>query len=162
MLRSGSLLACLGGLACGAGDEPPRRYISDTAEYREALAQWIRDSTVIDSVVRTISTDSLVAMLERLPHSHDPIRSERALLCERTRLGRLYGTLPSQIAVDRAMQVGTRAWSPEFRRRREFPYPGEQTISVGGDCVLPPGIPEKLGTTSLEYPGARPVLGTRP
>jgi hypothetical protein len=99
---------------------------------------------------------------ERRPDAEDPILAERDLLCERTRLGRLYGTLPSQIAVDRAMQVGTREWTPQFRRRRESPYPGENVISTRRDCALPPGVPEKLGSTSLEYPNFRPMLGTRP
>jgi hypothetical protein len=65
------------------------------------LAYLRHDSVVIDSIARTIDTDSLYRLNHALLSVLNIRETYQAAICERTRLARTYGIRPSRRAVER-------------------------------------------------------------
>lgn len=142
--------------ACG-WSQPSSAEISkwkaDSAAYDTALAQYLRDSTVIDSLARAVPVDSLRKLFRALARDRESATLESAVLCEMSRLDQLYGLSPSDIAIERVLKE-TRV--PE-------PRGGSRVLRLAKDCVLPEGPrPASFGRTSLRYPISRPFRPRRP
>src|SRR5438270_98136 len=70
------------------------QWTQDSLDYEKRLAKWIYDSTAIDSVVRSIKTDSLARLYERMFVSDTPVKELQLITCEEDRIGRRYGSEP--------------------------------------------------------------------
>ena len=65
------------------------------------LAKWQRDSTVIDSISRTINTDSLYRLFRAALPPQPMVPIVRALNCESDRLSARYGSIPADAEIER-------------------------------------------------------------
>ena len=80
--------------APGARPHDTQQLLSQWAAYDSAVAHWLRDSTIVDSVARRVPIDSLVALLsmqDRLVG--EPMAVAQALVCEVARIGSKYGRI---------------------------------------------------------------------
>ena len=81
------------------------RSIPDSV-YQQQLADWLRDSVVIDSMARLVRTDSLYRLYRRaLDPSGATIELVQQVWCEELRLSLKYGTIPSDEAIDRLLDT---------------------------------------------------------
>ena len=78
--------------------------IEDTAYGRE-LAKWLRDSTVLDSMMRLVRTDSLYRLYRRaLEPPGVTLALVQEVWCEELQLSK-YGVIPSRRAVKRMLDT---------------------------------------------------------
>jgi hypothetical protein len=115
------------------------------------LAEWLRDSTVLDSVTRTVPTDSLYHIF-RTALGPKGTTSEhiRQMVCEQVRLGIRYGHVPAARAFDRMLDtVYNDRNVPDAYG--EFMYRAPKVSAVDtGDCQsIEPGS-ATLGRTRLD------------
>src|SRR6478672_3750071 len=82
-----------------------RPWLHDSVAYHQRLAQWLRDSIVVDSVSRTVPTDSLQHLFRTLLGSPDPAPVLQEIDCEQFRLSWRYGSLPVMDAVQRMLDT---------------------------------------------------------
>lgn len=129
--------------------------------YTSRLAQWLRDSVVLDSMTRLVNTDSLFRLYRR---ALEPGRVTVALVqqvsCEEERLAIGHESIPAQRAIRAVRDTVYR----DHGIRDGFRYfasraPAEGVIEGGrGRCgPYPPRAPRIIGTTRLDT-----ELGTRP
>lgn len=129
------------------------KWKADSAAYDTALTQYLRDSTVIDSLAQAVPVDSLRKLYQALASNRESAALESAVLCEMSRLSDVHGSIPSGIAIERVLKE-TRV--PE-------PRGGSRVLGLGKDCVLPDGPgPANFGKTSLRYLSRRPISPQRP
>ena len=157
-LRLLLLLALVAGIVAALVRQPVpateaerQQWYADSATYARELAVYIRDSTVIDSIAGQIPTDSMLRLYRAAATTRDPVRIESAIYCELTRLSFVYGSLPTDIALER------------IRKFRPPDRPGpSRVITKGKDCRLPDRPVSAAGSTSLRYPPRRPYKPRRP
>jgi hypothetical protein len=132
----------------------------DSSAYDDALAIWLRDSAVVDSVSRTINTDSMYRMYRRMLHDTNPAPIMQEIACEEWRLRRRYRVLPSMAAQRRMMD--SVYWPPEadaVRRMNErLQNLGPVTAgpyACGGDVERL--VPEVVSGAPMSMSTARPV-----
>jgi hypothetical protein len=106
--------------------QPVNEWQRDSSAYDEAVAIWLRDSAVVDSVARTINTDSLFRMYRRMLNDTNPAAKMQEIACEEWRLRRRYQTLPSTAAQRRMMD--TLWWPPEADAVRRM---NERLANIG-------------------------------
>jgi hypothetical protein len=144
-------------LACGRHESSPERVgvvgrsVPDSA-YQQELADWLRDSTVLDSMSRLVPTDSLYRLYRRaLEPSGVPRELVQRVWCEELRLTLQYGMIPSERAVDRLLDTvyrdqGIRNGFEYFAARA--PSQGIVESSQCNPNVLP--RPQSVGRTRLD------------
>lgn len=127
--------------------------IRDSA-YKARLAQWLRDSVVLDSMSRLVNTDSLYKLYRR---ALEPPGVTLALMteasCEEVRLNIGFGPIPASRAI-RAVQDtmyrdrGIRDGMGYFIAHA----PAEGEIEGGRSRCgpYPPAAPKVIGTTRLD------------
>src|SRR5690349_12046625 len=108
------ILILFGAVGCHRQEEvaslPPTeeaRWHADSAAYVERLEKWRHDSLVIDSIARTVNTDSLRALYRAVWSLPQPAAAFQELLCEQSRLNARYGALAATIAGE---QVKREVW----------------------------------------------------
>ena len=79
LVMTDRLIRCaLGGGRCAQhlprplAPEVQARWASDSSAYEARLAKYLRDSTVIDSIARTVNTDSLRKLYQSSPYRQGP------------------------------------------------------------------------------------------
>jgi hypothetical protein len=135
---------------------------ADSARYAAALAKYIRDSLVIDSIARTINTTRLRQLYRQQLHAEQPVVLQAEILCERTRLATRHGLMPSEAAI-RDMKAAL--WRPEERdavRAMEERFPKTAVIGAHPSCRAGPAAPEELNGTPLRSLILRPIPPRRP
>jgi len=140
--------------------QPVNEWQRDSSAYDDALAIWLRDSAVVDSVARTINTDSLFRMYRRMLRDTNPAPIMQEIACEEWRLRRRYKALPSQAALRRMMD--TLWWPPEADavRRMNERLDGIGPVTTGpwacgGDVERL--VPEVVSGAPMSMSTARPV-----
>jgi hypothetical protein len=73
------------------------------------MAVWSRDSTVIDSISRSINTDSLYHLNRTALHATETVPILREINCETKRLSHHYGQTASWAAIQRMQDT---LWHP--------------------------------------------------
>ena len=81
----------------------------DSAKYVQDSVKWVRDSVVLDSISRTINTDSLYRLYRRTLYSTTPVPLVFAEMCETERLFDRYGSIPGGQAIRRMQDT---LWRP--------------------------------------------------
>lgn len=169
--RSAQVWRLLGGLAiawtAGCRDEAAAaaaasQWRADSTRYERALAKYVRDSLVIDSIARTINTTRLRQLYRQQLHAEQPVLLEREILCERSRLARRHGLMPSEAAV---RHLEATLWRPEEReavRAMDERFPESAALEVDPSCSAGPRAPDELNGTPLESIILRPVAPRRP
>src|SRR4051812_22768794 len=88
------------------------QWLADSAAYDGILNKWLRGSTVIDSIARTISTDSLQKLYRAAKNAPHPWPLFQAIECEQLFLHKRYGLTPMSWAAQRAESA---SWTPAER-----------------------------------------------
>ncbi len=92
------ILAAVTGAACQPSPAPrpsveaAARWSQDSANYVRDSIKWVHDSVVVDSISRTVNTDSLYQLNRAQLRAEDPIPLQRAIGCEMSRLYWVYGS----------------------------------------------------------------------
>jgi hypothetical protein len=133
----------------------------DSAKFEATLAKYLRDSLVIDSIARSVTTDSLEHLYQKALTAERPELVIQEISCERHRLIWRYGIVPAQVAMDRAED---RAWSDRVavaRMESRMPHSG---FLSSDRCTEPEGepMPDTLSGVSTQRELVRPVPPRRP
>jgi len=143
--------------------EVQMQWSHDSLDYAKRLAKWRYDSTAIDSVVRSIPTDSLAHLYERMLTSDMPEEELQLIFCEEVRLGVRYGSEPMIRVIDHVRDsiydaAGGRAVA---RMRERMPRAGRITSSA---CPKSEARPVTMtpGGTRLDVILRRPRPPRRP
>jgi hypothetical protein len=135
----------------------------DSTLYEQRLAKWLRDSTVIDSIARTIPTDSLRrAYMEMLTSERPEVLLQQAF-CLEAALSDKYGRRPANLAARRVedsvfAEAGTSARRALSAR---FPKSGLLSTSRCGPSNSSARAPEFLNGTPLRTESPKPLLPKR-
>jgi hypothetical protein len=107
VFRAGCLAACFFAATTAAGCQTGRAGPSAdaTAKFVRDSIKWVRDSVVIDSISRTINTDSLYHLYRAQLRAENPVPLEAAINCERTRIHWVYGSNAAKDAIDRMIDT---------------------------------------------------------
>lgn len=140
------------------------RWESDSAEYVRQVDQWRRDSSVIDSIARTINTDSLRSLYRavwNLPHAAAAMQE---LICEQTRLSRRFGAIPAGIAQEKVQRQEWGTDQKQIDRHLDQRMPSSGTIEISNERCHLTGArgPDSLNGTSLNFVSPRPTPPRRP
>jgi hypothetical protein len=135
------------------------RWRADSLDYRHQLEKWARDSLTIDSVARTINTDSTYRLWHRMLSMEHPETLFPQLDCERDRIMRHYGYRPAALAFkrmdDTLMRSVDRAAMTAMLER--IPRGIVRTITSESDCgSMGPDAPDTLNGVPLQFEPARP------
>jgi len=108
----------LGASAIGFGVQRPatpearEAYTRDSAQYVKDSAHWARSLFVLDSISRSVDTDSLYRLHQAVVAAGKPAPIYTALICESARIVRRYGSMPADMAI-RRMNDSLRAESAD-------------------------------------------------
>ena len=94
----------------------------------------MRDSVVIDSISRTINTESLYELYRAQQRADNPIPLQRAIECERARVFWIYGSNAAVDALHRMLDSLSRKSSSEDMKRVSTRLSGmsvEEMVSLG-------------------------------
>lgn len=135
-------------------------WLTDSAAYDGRLSRWLRDSTVIDSIARTISTDSLQKLYRAAKNAPHPFPIFQAMECEQDALHKRYGYTPTMWATQRAESA---SWTPAERDAAVARLP-ERFVFVDDACndTLRMAVSRLAGTDLMLRPDTRPLLRRRP
>jgi hypothetical protein len=139
------------------------QWTRDSAAYEARLGKFLRDSTVIDSIARTIDTDSLYRLYHRMLTIQDPAGGLQIIFCEQVRLKTLYGPIAGGLAIRRMEDTvyGPIGHEAAFdRMAARLPAHG---VTSGQWCARSGRpAPDSLGATSLNFTSRRPFPPRRP
>ena len=143
--------------------EAQAQWTRDAIDYERHLAKGIYDSTAIDSVMRSIPTDSLGRLYERMLASDMPEKELQLIACEQTRLGVHYGSEPTVRVGDRVRDsvYDAAGGAAVARMRRRMPQTGRITSSACPKSEARP-ITVTPGGTRLDVILRRPRPPRRP
>lgn len=158
----------LGSCASNAQERPlpaaiAAQWLRDSVAYQQRLAKWLRDSTVIDSIVRSINTDSLSRLYDRMIRSEHPEVELQLIWCEGRRIGRRYGSIPMLRAEDRVRDSVQASAGQQAVDRMNHRMPARGLLS-GRNCppLEGPPPPSEHDGTPLNTQTPRPVPPRRP
>lgn len=144
--------------------EQKERWLRDSTDHAIALARWIRDSVVIDSIARTINTDSLYHLEHSMLLTGDR-RLPQEAACEEFRLAWRHGGNAALVAMKRMEDTIWRGIEPEsvlaMQRRvgpGQFVTMSRHVCGDGGW----PHAPETLNGTPLLDHQPRPISPRQP
>jgi hypothetical protein len=147
----------------GMSPDAQAQWTRDSLEYERRLAKWIYDSTAIDSVVRSIPTDTLAHLYERMLASRMPEQELQLISCEQVRIGIQSGSTPmvrlSNQVRDSVFEAAGRAAVARMWRR--MPRSGRITGSACPKSEARP-ITMTTGGTRLDVILRRPRPPRRP
>jgi len=159
------LLGCNADPGNSAAQQKPSALQTRDTAYERRLAEWLRDSTVLDSLAQLVRTDSLYRLYRR---AIEPSGASMALVqevwCEELRLSLKFGTIPADRAVDRLLDTvyrdrGVRDGFAYFAARA----PAHGLIESSNCGRLSKEAPSALGRTRLDRVlPARPTRIPRP
>jgi hypothetical protein len=135
-------------------------YRVELASYKKALAVWRRDSAVVDSVSRTIDTDSLYRLHRALLTAQDPAAAHQEIACEAWRIKRRYHELPASAAVRRMLDTVWNAGDADALRALKARFAEPAKVSVGHWVCGYPGEqvgPAEVSGASMMFEKARPT-----
>ena len=144
-----------GGCRTSASSRPP-----DSA-YAARLRQYVRDSTVLDSLSRLVKTDSLRTLYRlALQPSVAGEKLVQEAWCEEVRLTVMHGIVPAQKAVDRMLDT---VYKDRGIRGRDAAFnvlaasaPNSSGVDGRACGRMPPRSPEVVAGTRVNVNPARP------
>jgi len=153
LLLTCSILIWQSGCRSGQTGSPPTGRAPSNADtsYQVALKQFLRDSTVIDSLSRLVPTDSLYHLYRAVLVASDPTIVMQQIKCEEFSLRWHYGSLPARDAIARMRDSVYKRNEQELVKRVEerFPEAGMFIVSPKDCGVTGPRAPRGVNGTSL-------------
>lgn len=139
------------------------QWTRDSLDYENRLAKWKYDSAAVDSVVRSIKTDSLERLYELMFVSNTPIKELQLISCEEDRITRHYGAIPSvEVASHvRDSMYHVAGGSTVARMRSRMPRTGRLSSGACGKGTGPV-VKATPGGTRLDVMLNRPLAPKRP
>jgi hypothetical protein len=125
--------------------------------YLEQLAEWKRDSAVIDSLSRLINIDSLIQLRRATLRAGTERPFRHAGLCESHRMAWRHGLRPTMLADNRVDSAFT---PEELRRFDQIRAATAGGLYEVGDSVCGPmgaPAPKEVGGVSLNVDRIRPL-----
>jgi hypothetical protein len=148
------------------------QWSKDSAKYVQDSTMWVRDSVVIDSISRTINTDSVYRLRRAQLHADDPVRIQGLIECESYRLHWVYGSNAAEDARRRMSDTLYRKTDSADMKRvsdrlqsmtpREMISVGVGEMQCGRFSKWGPRHPEALNGTALSTRTGRPARPRRP
>jgi hypothetical protein len=140
------------------------RWTSDSADYVGRLDRWRRDSTVIDSIVHTMNTDSLRLLYRAAWTRPQAAPAVQEIVCEQARLARKYGHAAVGIVQRRIKREEWGTNEGEIDRHMGQRLPNATAFELSKErCHLNgPRAPDSLNGTSLDLLSPRPTPPRRP
>jgi hypothetical protein len=132
-----------------------RRY--EDSLYQARLAAWLRDSAVIDSITRTVDTDSLYRLHRSALAADNPEPIYQQIGCEGDRLYLRYGGNAARIAIKRMRDAVYKPGEADDVRRMEARLP--RVVELSTEHCEPytgPRAGTRLGETPLNTITPRP------
>lgn len=164
-------LLLAGALSCHRQGQAPaisiaeqERWRADSVDYGQRLERWRHDSLVIDSIARSINTDSLRALYRAVWNLPRADAANQELMCEQVRLNLRYGTLAGMLA---GKKVQHEEWGTDDRKANQHLSPRLQhwdgvELSQETCHLVGSHAPETLNGTPLFAPTPRPNPPRRP
>lgn len=133
------LAACLGLSAC---DRMSSTY------YEGTVADWQRDSAIVDSVSRLIPTDKVYDAYRNLPFATDLRAAQQDRYCLELELEFRYGRFPARLAIQRMKDT---LWRPaDSAQSRAYQERARLAVPLTTEC----GFPKALLLSSDTMPPA--------
>ena len=154
-----ALLALSGATACSQPRRDPTNTSRDSLvaelrrNYQQDLAKFLRDSSVVDSIARTIPMDSLKALYLQYLTVPDPWPAYLRLTCAGTALRLRYGA-PAEYA-NRWLRDSLFRLYPREAARAERRLPSSGIVSSQG-CQPSERGPDVVNGTNLRFTPRRP------
>jgi hypothetical protein len=152
------------GSSSRSSESVPLAWAPESVRIAQEEAVWKQDSVVLDSLSRTVNTDSLFRVGRAMLISRDPARLMNAAACERYRLAWRHGARPAQLAIWRmedTLYAADEADAVEQMRERLDRGFG---VELGRKSCGDPGLraPRTVGATPLDGILARTSVAGRP
>jgi hypothetical protein len=164
--------ACQAGRAAGPATAAAAQWTRDSARYIQDSIKWVRDSVIIDSISRTINTDSLYHLYRAQLRAENPIPLQRAIECESFRPYWIYGSMPAWDAYHRMLDTLYRPSDKVDMKRvsdrlhamsvNEMVSLGVGTRQCGKFSLWGPKAPASISGASLDTRTGRPARPRRP
>lgn len=150
--------------SCGTrqqGEDEGADWKRDSTAYETAMVTWRHDSLVIDSVSRTIKTDTLFGLYRRMISAPTPYPWLQRISCARARLTWKYGALPTERAVQRMRDSLWNGVADSIRARYESTEGHPVSVVIGPETCgsFGPKGPSVVNGVHMSAAGPRP---TRP
>lgn len=139
-------------------------WASDSADFTRRLDRWQRDSTVIDSIVHTINTDSLRALYRAAWTLPQAALAVQEIVCEQARLARKYGHAAVGIVQRTIEREEWDADQQKIDRHMALRLPAAMALELSNErCHLTgPLAPDSLNGTPLNVSSPRPIPPRHP
>lgn len=140
------------------------RWTSDSADYVGRLNRWLRDSTVIDSIAHSMSTDSLRSLYHAAWTLPNAALAVQEIVCEQARLARKHGHAAVGI-VQRTIkreEWGTNEGQIDRHMGQRLPDAMAFELSKERCHLTGPRAPDSLNGTPLNIVSPRPTPPRRP
>jgi len=141
-----------------------RSWASDSADFMRRLDRWQRDSAVIDSIVRTIDTDSLRALYRAAWTLPQAALAVQEIVCEQARLAWKYGDAAVGIVQRTIEREEWDADQQKIDRHMARRLPAATTFELSNERChrTGPRAPDSLNGTPLNVSSPRPIPPRRP
>jgi hypothetical protein len=123
--------ACQTGRAPGASTATATRWSRDSTKYIQDSIKWVRDAVVIDSISRTINTDSMYRLIRAQLRADNPVPLQGAIDCEMGRLNWVYGTNATSDAFQRMVDTVFRPSDAADKKRVDTRLSGMSVAEMG-------------------------------
>ena len=162
---------------CQAKRNPPSaaalaQWSRDSAKYIQDSIKWVRDSIVIDSISRTINTDSLYGLIRAQLRADNPVPLQRAIDCEMFRLSWSHGSMANGDAFNRMLDTLFRPSDAADKKRVDARLSGMSVAEMASLGVgeqqcgkfsrWGPYHPRTISGASLDTRTGRPARPQRP
>ena len=144
----------------------------DSAKYVQDSIKWVHDSVVVDSISRTVNTDSLYHLIRTQLRADNPVPLQRAIDCEMARLSWVHGSMATLDAFDRMVDTVFRPSDAADKKRVDTRLSGMSITEMGSlgvgqrQCgkfsLWGPRHPLILDGASLDTRSGRPARPKRP
>ena len=135
-----------------------QQWVADSAAFAQRLSRWLRDSSVIDSLSRSVSTDSLYRLYRAMYAAKNPETYVAPIGCFESDLVWRYGRAPAQVAMHRMMDTVWKPGEGDGLKAIERRMPATSFFS-DSTCGRPTGrrLPDTVAGTWLGYRLPRPT-----
>ena len=173
-LTAVAITTLLGPSAIGCAQRPAtpearQAYTRDSAQYVKDSTHWARSLFVLDSISRSIDTDSLYRLTRAVLAAEKPAPIYTALSCESARIVRRYGSIPADMAIRRMNDTlrapaDERRWQAMVAKLDALPIEERVKLVVGKQTCGPSGpmAPPKLDGVLLDVMPGRPTRARPP
>jgi len=165
----GALASAIGFGGCAAPRRTPtgpqlQQWVTDSVANETRLSRWLRDSTVMDSLSRFVSTDSLYRLYRAMYVAQNPRIYVEPIMCLEFELVFHHGRAPAEVAMQRmkdSLWKPGEGGLPSIERRMPSTAFFSMSDSICGGPVGRPA-PDTVAGTWLGYRFPRPVRPSRP